>query len=408
MKDPLSLALDNFLNSLENDDTINAQEVAEQLKMQMTKRTLKKEYPEENVKHRDDGRCYVYIKRKQYIAPTYELLIEKIYDALYGKHQYTLSDVFPEWQRYRRDVEKVSSNTLKDHLGYWKNYLENSKLVKIPIPQITPHDINDFYKHLVKKHHISEGTFKFVKTILNKLFDYSIAELEIIQYNPIPSISIAPYKNSFKEDRDTFNDVYKLEDRTILLNYLSSIENDMWAYAIQLAFRLIIRIGELKALKWTDIDGDYIYIRHQTVERQVMNDDLSFERRTMETVNRMKGKQKNGKRKQALTDDAKKILEQVRILNPDGEYIFMIDGRQLSTCTFNRHLKKFCDVTGIEYHSSQKIRFTSASILYDGTNLAHLSYLLGHTSTTMTLHYFRNILGELTTKDLMQKLDNIS
>ena len=39
-----------------------------------------------------------------------------------------------------------------------------------------------------------------------------------------------------------------------------------------------------------------------------MNDDLSFESRTMETVNRMKGKQQNGKRKQFLTAEAKAIL----------------------------------------------------------------------------------------------------
>ena len=189
------------------------------------------------------------------------------------------------------------------------------------------------------------------------------------------------------------------------MRYLQEYDNDIYSLATQLAFRLIIRIGELKALKWTDIDGDYVYIRHQTVERQVMNDDLSFESRTMETVNRMKGKQQNGKRKQFLTAEAKAILQKIKQLNPNGEYILMKDEKQLSTCTYNRHLKRFCEDAGIEYHSSQKIRFTSASILYDGTNLALLSNLLGHTTTTMTLHYFRNILGDDEIKNLMSKLD---
>lgn len=397
--------IDCILNSDFENDKLTAQELAEQLIKMRTIRTLKKEYPETQIKHRPDGRCYIYIKRKQYIAPTYDLLLEKIYDSLYGKHQYTFTDIFPEWQLYRRDIEKVSSNTLKDHLGYWNNYMKNSKLVKIPIPQITPHDITDFYKSLVLNSNISEGTFKFVKTILNKLYNYAISELEIIQYNPIPAISIKPYKNSFKEPRDTFDDVYKIEDRAKLLSYLDTIEDDCYSLSTKLAYRLIVRIGELKALRWDDIEDDYIYIRHQTVERQIMHDDLSFESRTSETIDRMKGKQKNGKRKQALTTEAQKILEKARQLNPDGEYIFMHDGRQMSTCTFNRHLKKFCIAAGVEYHSSQKIRFTSASMLYDGTNLAHLSYLLGHTTTVMTLHYFRNILGELKTKELMQKLD---
>ena len=161
----------------------------------------------------------------------------------------------------------------------------------------------------------------------------------------------------------------------------------------------------MKALRWEDVHEDYIYIHQQTVERQVMNDDLSFESRTMETINRMKGKKENGKRVQYLTPEAKEILNKIKHLNPDGEYILMQDERQLSTCTYNRHLKAFCENAGVEYHSSQKIRFTSASMLYDGTNLALLSQLLGHTTTTMTLHYFRNILGNDEIKKIMSKLD---
>lgn len=128
----------------------------------------------------------------------------------------------------------------------------------------------------------------------------------------------------------------------------------------------------------------------------------------METIDQMKGKQKNGKRKQYLNDSARAILEKVKALNPDGEYIFMPNGRQMQTCTFNRHLKKFCEGAGVEYHSSHKIRFTSASILYKGDNLTLLSQLLGHTTTTMTLHYFKNILGEEEVKELMKKLDDVA
>lgn len=196
--------------------------------------------------------------------------------------------------------------------------------------------------------------------------------------------------------------VYLLDDT--LENQEACLNDDMLE-ARELAFRLIIRIGELKALRWEDIHEDYIYIHQQTVERQVMNDDLTFESRTMETVNRMKGNKENGKRTQYLTPEAKEILKKIKQLNPNGEYILMKDGRQLSTCTYNRHLRAFCENAGVEYHSSHKIRFTSASMLYDGTNLALLSQLLGHTTTTMTLHYFRNILGNNEIQKLMSKLD---
>ena len=79
----------------------------------------------------------------------------------------------------------------------------------------------------------------------------------------------------------------------------------------------------------------------------------------------------------------------------------------LHLTTFTTHLEKFCNEVGIEYHSSHKIRFTSASMLYKGHNLATLSKLLGHSTTSMTLHYFRNILGDDEVEALMSELDII-
>ena len=395
-----------FLSLIPNGDKLEPQEVVEQLEKMKTIRTLKKEYPEEIIKRRKDGRYYKHIGNYTFQAPTYEGLLEKIYDKLYKKQGYTLADIYPEWMRYRRDVEKRSSRTLDDHSGYWDNYMADSKLVKMPIERIKPRDIREFYESLLKEHEFTKETFEFFKTILNKLFDYAISHLELIQYNPVPSIKLDPYLSAFKPTRDTRNDVYKIKDRTKLLNYLESQEEqDIYSLMTQLAFRLIMRIGELKALKWTDIDGDFIDICRQTVERRKMNDDLTFEKRTLETIDRMKGNTECGKRFQALTPDAKVILEKIKKLNPDSEFIFLQpNGRQINTKTYNTHLKGFCEKAGIEYHSSHKIRFTSASILYDGTNLAMLSDLLGHTTTQMTLHYFRNILGKEEVKKLMDDL----
>ena len=56
--------------------------------------------------------------------------------------------------------------------------------------------------------------------------------------------------------------------------------------------------------------------------------------------------------------------------------------------------------------NADSIEYTNK--IYDGTNLATLSQLLGHTTTQMTLHYFRNILGKDEVKELMKKLDIVA
>ena len=97
-----------------------------------------------------------------------------------------------------------------------------------------------------------------------------------------------------------------------------------------------------------------------------LNDDLSFSRRKAVISNQIKGGTSRGYRKEYLTDEAIKILEKARKLNPTGEYLFEPEGKLMSTDRFNRRLKKYCEECGIKYHSSHKIRFYCASTAYDG------------------------------------------
>ena len=106
-----------------------------------------------------------------------------------------------------------------------------------------------------------------------------------------------------------------------------------------------------------------------------------------------------------LTPAAKRILKQIRQLNPDSDYILIRDGHPLSTVTFNRRLKKCCEELGIEYRSSHKLRFSTASIMYkNGVEDTQLQKLLGHTSLTMTRHYLRDVDNQ---DELSQKMADI-
>ena len=75
-------------------------------------------------------------------------------------------------------------------------------------------------------------------------------------------------------------------------------------------------------------------------------------------------------------------------INPDGEFLFMYESRPLTTETFNRRLKKYCNAAGIPYLSSHKIRFTDASILYNAwVKPIGIQPLLCHSTLSMTEHY---------------------
>ena len=72
----------------------------------------------------------------------------------------------------------------------------------------------------------------------------------------------------------------------------------------------------------------------------------------------------------------------------------MPDGKLMTTDTFNRRIKKYCDACGIKYHSSHKIRFYACSSAYNGDNIAQLSRSMGHSQVSTTMKYLRDVIQD--------------
>lgn len=219
--------------------------------------------------------------------------------------------------------------------------------------------------------------------------NYAIEE-EIISHNPVSDVNFKQF--TYKPVESQIDNVFSHDDTQKLLWYLKPIL-EPYALAIQLSFYLFIRIGEIKAIRWEDIDYTKrtVYLHRQVTCERTLNDDLSFSKRELKVSNQMKGNTSHGFRKQFLTDEALLILQKAAKINPDGVYVFEPNGEIMRTDSFNRHLKKYCEKAGVPYHSSHKIRFYNASTAFNGENLTTLSYLMGHSETATTLHYLRNV-----------------
>ena len=177
------------------------------------------------------------------------------------------------------------------------------------------------------------------------------------------------------------------------MTYLETKEDEPYCLAIRLFFNLFIRIGELKALSWSDIDWDErtIYVNKQLLTERQLNDDMTFSSRGVRVSDQIKGDTSEGYRYEYLTDEALEILEKAKKINPDGEFIFMPFGKPMTTDRFNRTLKKCCEECGVTYHSSHKIRFYAASSAFDGDNIADISVVMGHKKVATTIRYLRNV-----------------
>ena len=183
-----------------------------------------------------------------------------------------------------------------------------------------------------------------------------------------------------------------------------SLEPDAYILAIMVAFKGIFRIGEIKALTWKPSDKTTVTIRHQLVEERELQEDFTLGK-TFRALKDPKGNPNYSIRTEIVSEDTIAILGKMKSLNPFGEYLFMFQGRPLTTITFNERLKKYCNAINIPYLSSHKIRFTGASILYNaGVSAIDIQPLLGHSNLAMTQHYIGQRVNERDTSQMAQIL----
>jgi len=381
------------------DDTISLSDTTKIVEKMKQSKALEKKYGDQ-IKFRKDGRqCYVLINRKQIVSSTLDGLYEKLWQLEYGRQNASLSDLYPEFMRWKRDSTGVSAQTLRHYRILWEDLLDNAPISKVPLVELKAKDFTVYFRSITKKRDITKKRFVNFKSLLNGIYAYAIED-EIVEYNPIRDVDSKQF--AFKPVNND-NDVFTIEERNQLLAYLEC-DDGIYSLGIQLSFHLVIRIGELLALRFDDIDGSSVRIQGQYLSVVEMNDDLSFTRRECRNVDHVKGYADCGYRTQPLTPRALEILHKIRALNPDGEFILMMGRKQLNAETFNDKLKQFCRLAGVRPLSSHKIRFSSASILHQqGMPLPSLQKLLGHTTTAMTLHYLRSVETLEDTEKLMEK-----
>lgn len=329
---------------------------------------------------RKDGRFITRVsengEEKQVSGKSEADLYTKLYDFYFGESNSTLETLYPQWLKWREEQASVSPKTIKENSYLWNAYLKDTPISKVPIRLLKPKDFIKFFREVTKGGEITRKLFNDMKSVLNGIIYYAI-ELEIIEHNYLRDINYKQFR-------------YKAENNNILpfteeerLKIIAHLPNDdLYSLALKFDFHMILRIGELKGLKWSDIKGDYIYIQ------RFINDDN-------EIIEDIKGHQEEGRRFIPLTATAKQLLERIREINPNSEFLFVHDGVPLATVTFNRRLKKCCKELGIEYRSSHKVRFSTASIMYkNGVGTPELQKMLGHTTLAMTTHYLRSVTPE--------------
>ncbi|SFC42005.1 tyrosine-type recombinase/integrase [Butyrivibrio sp. YAB3001] len=324
---------------------------------------------------------------------------DKLHKYLFGDiENTTLEALYVKWLAERKADADISSKTYDRNVNTWDKYYKGNPITTIPLSKLTAKKIFDFYKSFTSGRSISRAELGNIKGIINMIYDYAVVN-DIVSSNIAKTVSTKSLKCKIVNNKDK---VYTPEEREKLFTYLQSLPQNVYTLGIMLMFCLDVRIGELKALRWTDYNENkgQIYIHNQIVDRKDENGKWC----QLELDYTKSGE--DGDRWLPVSKTARNILSQLKLLSGNSEFILTNQaGTTVKTNKFNEYLKKYCEACGVRYLSSHKIRFYAVTEQAKaGMDLLTIQHNSGHRCKSTTLHYMRNASNEAVADERWEKV----
>lgn len=277
--------------------------------------------------------------------------------------------VIEEWLQYKKTTIKESS-----YLNY-KFIIEaniKKEMGEKNLEELLQYNFNSFVEQLMKK--LSNKTVKDIMTVLKAILKY--AE---IKYDINFKISLISTPAQITNEVEVFND----RDRKKMEKYCIE-SKEIRDLGVLISLYTGLRIGEVCALKWSDIDFEKKYIKvNHTLQRVYVN-----KRETKVLYDRPKTKKSIRK-----ISMAKVLYEKLKEIskNYDNE-AFVLTGsskRYYEPLGYRYIYRKILEKCDIEYKRYHQLRHTFATrCIKVGMDVKSLSEVLGHANVSITLNIY--------------------
>ena len=295
----------------------------------------------------------------------------------------------------------IKPKTVNTYRGEYNRFLAGKPVCNQKIALITANDIRKTLDAVINtKDKITNRRLYAVKTIIGHAFKYARFEEQIdvipimeimreIRYNDnqlVSSADISPKKK------------YSLNDIGILQEHLED-KGDLISLGILLTLCTGLRISEIAALKWEDINPEYLHIcnaEHSWTDKNRV--------RQVKICLPKKGKIRDV----SLSTEANEIIKKLKSSVPfhsDDDFVIKKDDQRVTTRMFDYYLRKNCEECGITILSMHKLRMFYSTILHmQGVPTVQIQHQLGHSDIATTeKYYIKDILSENERNILIKK-----
>lgn len=301
------------------------------------------------------------------------------------KRTYTIENLYPEWLKFK--ALHVSESYIPRIETDWKKYYEGSEIVSVPIKSLTKLQLDAWIHETIKKHNMTKTAYFNMAVIIRQILDYAV-DLDIIEDNLFRKVRV--------DGRRVFRRVPKKAGATQVFSddeIKSLFELAMYDYqnarlkaelaplAVIFQFQTGLRIGEVCAIRYEDIEGDKLHIQRM------------YQRDTRKVIDRTKGTFED--RYVYLTPEAKRTISLAKKRQWERQtsargFIFSLTDEACSYRTVSDCYRRYSARLGLPVvKSSHKARKTFISAAIDsGINLDTVRRVVGHRDEQTTLNSY--------------------
>lgn len=329
----------------------------------------------------------------------------------------SLSQAAYTWLWNVEYTSKNKSSTFERYEGIYRNYIQDSNVGKMLIPDITTLALQIHFNKLKKEDYTYSQMHNLMK-VLKKFFNYAEDEGYVLK-SPCKGVKIP--KDDEEELDDTFDeddfeekyDAFTEEEIKKIFSYLTP--DKKLRYVALTAFFTGAREGEILALDEKKDIKDNKFKIYKTVKSVKVFDSPTEHHYEFKVT---RPKTPKSKRIAPINKVLAEELKQLKKLNAieklrvgpsyiDKGLLFPAEnGNYIDASNLLKQWKKALAAAGVEYKKFHALRDTYASMLAKrGTSLTALSRLLGHSATKQTEKYIH--VDESTRFEEVEKLNDV-
>lgn len=339
-----------------------------------------------------NGKWYTYLpekegrilKKRNSDSDIHKLIVE-YYKSM--TEEPVLKDIFMEWLKEKLELKEISKGTYDRYYNDYKRFFDKTEIESKKIKDITEDELEVFIRKTIVDHNLTRKAYSNFRTLIFGIYKHA-------KKKKYTTISISAFMSDLELSNNVFKKVVKnkeeqiyLEDEIPLVVEYLKTHITVLNLGLLFTFQTGIRTGELAALKPSDVVGKSIHIQRQEVKYK---DPV-----TNRCVHDIKeyAKTDAGNRYVILTKSALETIKMVKQINPNGEFLFEVNGKRILTNSYNDGIGRMCKELNIPRKSMHKIRRTYGTTLLDAkVDESIIMEQMGHSdiTTTKKFYYFSN------------------